>query len=215
MKKPETLDQPVAGLSQEDAAAELAWLAAEMARHDRLYYREDTPELSDADYDALRRRNSELEQHFPELIRADSPSLRVGSTPAEAFKKVPHALPMLSLDNAMTEDEVREFVARVRRFLNLPADEPLVFVAEPKIDGLSCSLRYEDGLLVRGATRGDGTVVEDVTANVRTIRDIPQRLDGTKQPVLEVRGEVYMERQDFLALNERRLDQGERICVIR
>ncbi len=123
-----------------------------------------------------------IEQRFPELIRADSPSLRVGAAPAEAFGKVPHAVPMLSLDNAMAEEEVREFVARIRRFLNLPADEPLDFVAEPKIDGLSCSLRYEDGLLVRGATRGDGTVGEDVTANVRTIRDIPQRLDGDDPP---------------------------------
>ena len=209
MRKPETLDQPLDGLSQEDAEAELAWLAAELVRHDRLYYRQDAPELSDAEYDALRRRNSELEQRFPELIRADSPSLRVGSAPAEAFGKVPHAVPMLSLDNAMTEHEVREFVARVRRFLNLPADEPLAFVAEPKIDGLSCSLRYENGLLVRGATRGDGAVGEDVTANVRTIRDIPQRLDGDARPVLEVRGEVYMERDDFLKLNERRVAQGE------
>ena len=158
--------------------------------------------MSDAEYDALRRRNIALEQRFPELIRADSPSLRVGAAPAEAFGKVAHAVPMLSLDNAMAEEEVREFVARVRRFLNLPADAPLDFVAEPKIDGLSCSLRYEDGLLVRGATRGDGTVGEDVTANVRTIRDIPQRLDGDDPPrVLEVRGEVYMERPDFLALN--------------
>jgi DNA ligase (NAD+) len=209
MKQPETLDQPVDGLSEEDAAGELAWLAFELARHDRLYYREDAPELSDAAYDALRRRNGEVEQRFPELIRSDSPSLRVGSAPAEAFGKVRHAVPMLSLDNAMTDEEVREFVARVRRFLNLPADEPLIFVAEPKIDGLSCSLRYEDGYLVRGATRGDGMVGEDVTANVRTIRDIPQRLDGAGQPALDVRGEVYMERQDFLALNERRVAQGE------
>ncbi len=123
---------------------------------------------------------------------------------------MPHTVPMLSLDNAMAEEEVREFVARVRRFLGWPADAPLDFVAEPKIDGLSCSLRYEDGLLVRGATRGDGTIGEDVTANVRTIRDIPQRLLGRRaRRVLEVRGEVYMERQDFLALNERRLAQGE------
>src|SRR5215208_2852401 len=145
MKRPETLDQSVGGLSAEDAAGELAWLASELARHDRLYYREDAPELSDAAYDALRRRNSEVEQRFPELIRADSPSLRVGSAPAEAFGKVPHAVPMLSLDNAMAEDEVRDFVARVRRFLGLGADDALDFVAEPKIDGLSCSLRYEDG----------------------------------------------------------------------
>ena len=200
----------VAMLSEAEAEAELARLANEMARHDRLYYRDDAPELSDAEYDALRQRNIALERRFPALIRPDSPSLRVGAAPAEAFGKVTHAVPMLSLDNAMAEEEVREFVARIRRFLNLPADAPLDFVAEPKIDGLSCSLRYEDGWLVRGATRGDGTVGEDVTANVRTIRDIPQRLEGDDPPrVLEVRGEVYMERADFLQLNERRLAKGE------
>jgi DNA ligase (NAD+) len=209
VKQPPTLEDPVEGLSEDEAKDELAWLAAEIARHDRLYYQHDRPALSDADYDALRRRNSAVEQRFPELIRADSPSQRVGSTPAEAFGKVPHAVPMLSLDNAMADEEVAEFVARVRRFLGLGAEDPLAFVAEPKIDGLSCSLRYEDGLLVRGATRGDGTTGEDVTANVRTIRDIPQRLDGESPPVLEVRGEVYMERQDFLALNERRVAAGE------
>jgi DNA ligase (NAD+) len=203
------LDDPIERLSEDEARDELTWLAAEIARHDRLYYQRDRPELSDAEYDALRQRNSAVEQRFPELIRADSPSLRVGSAPAEAFGKVPHSVPMLSLDNAMAEEEVREFVARIRRFLGLSADEPLDFVAEPKIDGLSCSLRYEDGLLVRGATRGDGSVGEEVTANVRTIRDIPQRLDGESQAVLEIRGEVYMERQDFLALNERRVAQGE------
>ena len=209
MARPDTLDGSVERLTEDDAKAELVWLAAEIARHDRLYYERDRPELSDAEYDVLRRRNSAVEQRFPELIRADSPSLRVGSTPAEAFGKVPHAVPMLSLDNAMSEEEVGEWVARVRRFLALPADEPLVITAEPKIDGLSCSLRYEDGLLVRGATRGDGAVGEDVTANVRTIRDVPQRLDGERPSVLEVRGEVYMERQDFLALNRRREAEGE------
>ena len=209
MKQPPTLDDPVDGLSEDEARDELAWLAAEIARHDRLYYQKDQPALSDAAYDALRQRNNAVEQRFPELIRADSPSQRVGSTPAEAFGKVPHTVPMLSLDNAMAEEEVREFVARVRRFLGWPADEPLDFMAEPKIDGLSCALRYENGLLVRGATRGDGMTGEDVTANVRTIRDVPQRLLGESPPVLEVRGEVYMERQDFLALNERRLAQGE------
>jgi DNA ligase (NAD+) len=209
VKQPPTLDDPVDGLSEDEARDELAWLAAEIARHDRLYYQKDQPALSDAAYDALRQRNNAVEQRFPELIRADSPSQRVGSTPAEAFGKVPHTVPMLSLDNAMAEEEVREFVARVRRFLGWPADEPLDFMAEPKIDGLSCALRYENGLLVRGATRGDGMTGEDVTANVRTIRDVPQRLLGESPPVLEVRGEVYMERQDFLALNERRLAQGE------
>jgi DNA ligase (NAD+) len=210
MKRPSTFDSNVDSLERDAAGAELAWLAAEIARHDRLYYRDDAPEISDADYDALRRRNDALERRFPDLIRADSPSLRVGAAPVEAFGKVVHAVPMLSLDNAMEEADLREFVARIRRFLNLPADEPLDFVAEPKIDGLSCSLRYENGLLVRGATRGDGTVGEDVTANVRTIRDIPQRLAGEDPPaVLEVRGEVFMERPDFLALNERREAAGE------
>lgn len=210
MDRPTTLETPVERLSEEGAAAELAWLAAEIDRHDRLYYRDAAPEITDAEYDALRARNLALEQRFPALIRPDSPSLRVGAAPVEAFVKVVHSLPMLSLDNAMEPEGVREFVARIRRFLNLPPDEPLDFVAEPKIDGLSCSLRYEGGLLVRGATRGDGTVGEDVTGNVRTIRDVPQRLAGKDAPpVLEVRGEVYMERADFLALNERRVSQGE------
>ena len=210
VERPATLDEPVARLGEEAAAVELAWLAAEIERHDRLYYQQDAPELSDADYDALRRRNSEVEAGFPELIRADSPSLRVGVAPVEAFAKVTHRLPMLSLDNAMASEEVAEFVQRVRRFLNLPAEAGLAFVAEPKIDGLSCSLRYEAGLLATAATRGDGTVGEDVTANVRTIRDVPQRLHAADPPaVLEVRGEVYMERGDFLALNERRAARGE------
>ena len=210
VERPATLDEPVARLGEEEAAVELAWLAAEIERHDRLYYQQDAPELSDADYDALRRRNSEVEAGFPELIRADSPSLRVGVAPVEAFAKVTHRLPMLSLDNAMASEEVAEFVQRVRRFLNLPAEAGLAFVAEPKIDGLSCSLRYEAGLLATAATRGDGTVGEDVTANVRTIRDVPQRLHAADPPaVLEVRGEVYMERGDFLALNERRAARGE------
>ncbi|MEK0082566.1 NAD-dependent DNA ligase LigA [Benzoatithermus flavus] len=210
MKRPETFERPVEALSEQEAAAELAWLAEEIARHDRLYYRDAAPEISDAEYDHLRARNAALERRFPALIRADSPSLRVGAAPVEAFGKVVHTVPMLSLDNAMTEEDLREFVARIRRFLNLPADVPLDFVAEPKIDGLSCSLRYENGLLVRGATRGDGTVGEDVTANVRTIRDIPQRLAVADPPaVLEVRGEVFMERPDFLSLNERREAAGE------
>ncbi|MFO1075389.1 MAG: NAD-dependent DNA ligase LigA [Geminicoccaceae bacterium] len=210
VERPATLDEPVARLGEEEAAAELAWLAAELERHDRLYYQQDAPELSDAEYDTLRRRNSEVEAAFPELIRADSPSQRVGAAPVEAFAKVAHRLPMLSLDNAMAGEEVAEFVQRVRRFLNLPVDAELGFVAEPKIDGLSCSLRYEKGLLVTAATRGDGTVGEDVTANVRTIRDVPQRLHSAEPPpVLEVRGEVYMERGDFLALNERRAARDE------
>ncbi|MFO1070415.1 MAG: NAD-dependent DNA ligase LigA [Geminicoccaceae bacterium] len=206
---PATIVRPVEALAESEAQVELAWLAAEIERHDRLYYRKDAPEISDADYDALRRRNDALEARFPALIRPDSPRHRVGAAPVEAFGKVVHAVPMLSLDNAMEDGEVAEFLARVRRFLNLGADTAVELVAEPKIDGLSCALRYEDGVLVRGATRGDGTVGEDVTANVRTIRDIPQRLRDGAPPLLEVRGEVYMERHDFAALNEAREAAGE------
>ena len=177
-------------------------LAKDIARHDKLYHDRDAPEISDADYDALVRENRELEERFPQLVRADSPSKRLGAAPTTALAKVTHARPMLSLENAFSDDEVREFVGRVRRFLNLPADEPVAMTAEPKIDGLSCSLRYERGQLVLAATRGDGAVGEDVTANVRTIRDIPQALKGAPD-VLEVRGEVYMSKADFAALNER------------
>ena len=197
-------------LSREEAAGELARLAAEIARHDRLYYRDAAPEISDAEYDALRQRNQAIEARFPDLIRPDSPSHRIGAPPVEDFGKVRHRVPMLSLDNAMAAGEVSEFVRRVRRFLNLGQDVPLALVAEPKIDGLSASLRYEDGLFVQGATRGDGTVGEDVTANLRTIRDIPQRMGGAGvPPVLEVRGEVYMERAQFMALNAQRQAAGE------
>jgi DNA ligase (NAD+) len=211
MKQPETLDQPVDGLSEEDAAGELAWLAFELARHDRLYYREDAPELSDAAYDALRRRNGKVEQRFPELIRSDSPSLRVGSAPAEAFGKVRHAVPMLSLDNAFAEQDVIDFAGRIMRFLKLP-DDKIDFAAEPKIDGLSMSLRYEGGELVTAATRGDGAEGEDVTANIRTLEDVPQKLKGRNVPdVCEVRGEVYMTKKAFLALNERQKAAGDTI----
>ena len=198
-------ERPVEALDEAEAEAELARLAEEIARHDRLYHQQDTPEISDADYDAMVRRNRAIEARFPELVRPDSPSLRVGAAPAEAFGKVVHPVPMLSLENAMEAEAVVEFLARIRRFLNLAADAPVELMAEPKIDGLSCALRYEAGLLVTGATRGDGTTGEDITANVRTIRDIPQRLDGADPPpVLEVRGEVFMELQEFEALNERR-----------
>lgn len=209
-KPPSSHARPVEKLTADEAAAELEWLAAEIARHDRLYHRDDAPEISDADYDALQARNRGIEAAFPALIRDDSPSLRVGTAPAEAFDKVVHALPMLSLDNAFEAADVEEFVARVRRFLGLAADAPLAFVAEPKIDGLSCSLRYESGQLRTGATRGDGAVGEDVTNNVKTIRDVPVRLRTTAPPeTLEVRGEVYMDRRDFLKLNERRAAAGE------
>lgn len=200
---------PVEDLTVEQAQAELAALSKEIAHHDRLYHQMDKPEISDADYDALVRRNNAIEARYPELRRADSPSLRVGAAPAAGFRKVRHAVPMLSLGNAFAEEDAHEFVARIRRFLGLPDDAPVEFVAEPKIDGLSLSLRYEDGRLVQAATRGDGTEGEDVTANVRTIRDVPQQLPAPYPAVLEVRGEVYMNRDDFLAMNRAYAEKGE------
>jgi DNA ligase (NAD+) len=197
-------------LTEADAANRLMRLAREIARHDRLYHDQDAPEISDAEYDALVRENRELEERFPQLVRADSPSRRLGAAPTSALAKVTHARPMLSIDNAFSDEEVREFVARVRRFLALPPDEQIAITAEPKIDGLSCSLRYERGELVLAATRGDGTVGEDVTANARTIADIPQRVKGAPD-VLEVRGEVYMSKADFEALNERQEAAGGKI----
>ncbi|MGD9472910.1 MAG: NAD-dependent DNA ligase LigA [Novosphingobium sp.] len=189
-------------ISEADAANELMRLAKAIARHDALYHAEDSPEISDAEYDALVRRNAELEAAFPHLIRPDSPSRRVGHAVASSpLAKVRHEVRMMSLDNAFADEELAEFVARVRRFLNLAEDEPVAFTAEDKIDGLSCSLRYEDGRLVRAATRGDGEVGEDVTANVAHIADIPQQLSGDVPDVFEVRGEVYMEKQAFTALN--------------
>ena len=163
-------------MTEAEAAKELERLGAEIARHNRLYHTDDAPEISDADYDALVRRNAELEAEFPHLVREDSPSRLVGAAPAAHLSKVAHALPMLSLDNAFGEEEVRDFVGRVRRFLNLGEDAEVALTAEPKIDGLSCSLRYEKGALVLAATRGDGTTGEVVTANVATIADVPQRL---------------------------------------
>src|SRR5215210_8024275 len=183
-------------LSEAEAKDRLAWLATEIARHDKLYHDEDAPEVSDAEYDALIRENRELEARFPKLVRADSPSRRVGSAPTSALAKVAHARPMLSLDNAFSEEEMREFVARVRRFLSLPEQEPVPLTAEPKIDGLSCSLRYERGQLVLGATRGDGAEGEEVTANIRTIGEIPERLPAGAPDVVEVRGEAYMSHSD-------------------
>ena len=165
-------------ISEAQAANELMRLAKEIARHNRLYHTDDAPEITDGDYDALVRRNNELEAAFPHLIRADSPNKAVGAAPAGHLKKVTHAQRMMSLDNAFGEEDVREFLARVRRFLNLAPDAEVRLTAEPKIDGLSCSLRYEDGRLVLAATRGDGTVGEDVTANVQMIGDIPDILNG-------------------------------------
>ena len=195
----------------DDPAEELEWLAAEIARHNRLYHSEDAPEISDAEYDALVRRNAKLETQFPQLIRADSPSRQVGAAPAAHLSKVAHALPMLSLENAFSDEEVAEFVARVRRFLNLGSDEEVALTAEPKIDGLSCSLRYERGRLVLAATRGDGTTGEVVTDNVRTIADVPQHLPDGVPEVMEIRGEVYMSKADFAALNARQAAESGKI----
>ncbi len=194
---------PEAGdLSEAQAAAELERLAREMAEHDRLYYAEQAPSLTDAEYDALKRRNAELEARFPALVRPDSPSLRIGSAPSTAFAPVEHGVPMLSLDNAFTETEVEAFVDRIRRFLKLDPAEPVAFTVEPKIDGLSASLRYEHGVLVQGATRGDGRTGEDVTANLRTLADVPRRLKGSDWPALiELRGEIYIEHDAFERMN--------------
>jgi DNA ligase (NAD+) len=196
-------------MTEAEAAAELKRLAREIARHDRLYHSEDAPEISDSDYDALVRRNAELEAQFPHLVREDSPSRQVGAAPAAHLSKVRHALPMLSLDNAFSDEEVADFVGRVRRFLSLSEDGEVALIAEPKIDGLSCSLRYEKGELVLAATRGDGTTGEVVTDNVRTIADVPQRLTGEAPEIFEVRGEVYMSKADFAALNARLLAEAE------
>jgi DNA ligase (NAD+) len=200
---------PIDQISEAEASERLAALAAEIARHNALYHGDDAPEISDADYDALNRENAALEARFPALVRADSPSLLVGSAPSGHLAKVAHALPMLSLDNAFADEDVAEFVARIRRYLSLPEAEPVALTAEPKIDGLSCSLRYEQGVLVLAATRGDGTTGEDVTANVRNIDDIPERLDGDVPAVFEIRGEVYMAKADFTALNIRMLAEVE------
>ena len=196
-------DKQVDALSEAEAAAELADLATEIAAHDAAYYQDDAPAISDADYDALRRRNDAIEAAFPQLKRADSPSDKVGATPNGAFGKVEHAVAMLSLGNAFGDADVAEFGARIRRFLTLDEKTELAFTSEPKIDGLSASLRYEKGVLVQGATRGDGRVGEDITANLKTLPDIPHKLPEGVPDVVEVRGEVYMSHADFAALNRR------------
>ncbi len=196
---------------QAAAAAELERLARELADHDRLYYAEQAPALEDAAYDALKRRNQALEARFPALVRADSPSLRVGAPPSTTFAPVRHGMPMLSLDNAFDASDMADFVARIRRFLKLDPAEPIAFVAEPKIDGLSANLRYEQGRLVQGATRGDGRTGEDVTANLRTLNDIPQTLKGSGWPeLIEVRGEVYIGHDAFTAMNAAAQASGAR-----
>nr|WP_254306132.1 hypothetical protein [Sphingopyxis sp. BSNA05] len=229
---------PVENLSEADAANELMRLARTIAKHNKLYHAEDTPEISDADYDALVRRNNELEEAFPHLVRENSPNKLVGAAVAASpLSKVTHAQRMMSLDNGFSDEDIAEWLARVRRFLNLDEGAPVAVTAEDKIDGLSCSLRYEKGELVLAATRGDGQVGEDVTANVRMIGDIPERLypreggdpspegaagaragDGllpsqehASHPVpdlFEIRGEVYMAKADFAGLNERLMDEG-------
>ena len=200
---------PVADLTATDAAEELARLADEITGHDIRYHQQDEPTISDADYDGLKRRNLEIEARFPQLVREDSPSLKVGAARAAQFSEVTHGVPMLSLDNAFADEEALEFDARIRRFLRLSADETVGYTAEPKIDGLSCSIRYEKGVLVQAATRGDGRVGEDVTANVRTIADVPDRLTGSGWPdVIEVRGEVYLSHEAFIALNAMATEAG-------
>lgn len=203
-------------LSEADAANELMRLAKQIAYHGKRYHAEDAPEIADAEYDALVRRNNELEAAFPHLIRADSPNNAVGAAvEASPLAKVTHRQRMMSLDNAFSGEDVAEFVARVRRFLNLGESDAVALTAEDKIDGLSCSLRYENGKLVQAATRGDGSVGEDVTPNVATIKDIPQQLKGEVPDVFEIRGEVYMAKTDFAALNARLMDEGQALAAQR
>lgn len=200
----------VPDLTEAEAAEELTWLADEIASHDLAYHQADSPVVSDAEYDALRRRNADIEARFPHLVRENSPSLRVGAARSEQFSPVKHGVPMLSLDNAFSDADALEFDARVRRFLGLDATD-IAYTAEPKIDGLSASLRYEGGVLVRGATRGDGRVGEDVTANLLTIADIPQRLSRSGWPeVVEVRGEVYLSHAAFAGLNAQAEAAGQK-----
>lgn len=197
-------NKPIDALSAEEAAAELERLAAEIKEHDRRYHGEDAPVITDAEYDALRRRNAAIEEAFPDLVRSDSPTGSVGAAPSEGFAKVRHAVPMLSLAKAYTDQDVVDFLERAKRFFERDKDFDIAFTAEPKIDGLSASLRYENGVFVQGATRGDGAVGEDITANLKTIADIPHRLKGSGWPeVIEIRGEVYMTYAEFQALKER------------
>ncbi|TPP12137.1 NAD-dependent DNA ligase LigA [Rhizobium glycinendophyticum] len=203
----------VEDLTEDQARAELQRLSAEIAHHDALYHGKDQPEISDADYDALKRRNDAIEAQFPQLVRTDSPSQRVGAAPAGIFAQVVHARPMLSLDNAFSDEDVQDFVGSVYRFLGQIPDGSIAFTAEPKIDGLSMSLRYENRKLVTAATRGDGTTGENVTANIRTIKEIPEELPADAPDVVEVRGEVYMAKSDFLALNAQMEAEGKQPYV--
>jgi len=206
-----TADLPVAALTIAQAEAELARLADLIAHHSAAYYQEDAPKISDADYDALVQRNAAIEAAFPQAVRSDSTSFRVGAKPADGFGKIIHSRPMLSLDNVFSDEEALEFAARVRRFLNLPDDADLRFRAEAKIDGLSCALRFEDGRLVHGATRGDGAVGEEVTANLAAVTGLVHRVPANAPPVTEIRGEVYMSKAGFAALNARQAEMGGKI----
>ncbi len=208
-KNPKEL--PVDSLTEKQAKAEHVRLELEIALHDKRYYQDDAPTVSDAEYDRLRKRYQAIEARFSDLKTVESLTTKVGAAPARGFAKVRHRVPMLSLDNAFEDQDVIDFVDRIRRFLRLDGKEKVVFTAEPKIDGLSLSLRYEDGELVRGATRGDGTEGEDVTANVKTVKAIPHKLKGKAPAVCEVRGEIYMTKQDFLALNKRQAEAGGQI----
>src|SRR5213080_3079575 len=210
-KSKKTPPPDVAKLTKAQAKVEHMRLALELEGHDKRYYQEDAPSVTDAEYDALRQRVNAIEKRFPEFVSSDSPSQKVGAAPSGRFKKVRHAVPMLSLDNAFAEQDVLDFVGRIERFLKL-SDDKIDFSAEPKIDGLSMSLRYEGGELITAATRGDGAEGEDVTANIRTLEDVPQKLKGRNVPdVCEVRGEVYMTKKAFLALNERQKATGDTI----
>ncbi|HUS53022.1 MAG TPA: NAD-dependent DNA ligase LigA [Thermohalobaculum sp.] len=205
---PEPMDTPK--LTPDEAASAIARLSAEIAAHDRAYHAEDAPVVSDAHYDALKRQLMTLESNFPDLVQPESPTGKVGAAPSEGFGKVRHRVPMLSLGNAFTDEDVADFVDRIRRFLNLPS-ELIEITSEPKIDGLSLSLRFERGMLVEAATRGDGSEGENVTANARTIADIPERLTGNVPDIFEVRGEVYMHHEDFAALNAAQLAKGAKV----
>jgi DNA ligase (NAD+) len=198
-------------MSRAQAIAEHSLLAEQLAAHDRAYYQADEPTVSDAEYDKLRLRLLALEEEYPHLAKANSPSKRVGAAPLEKFGKVTHAVPMLSLANAFADEDVHDFLGRVRRFLNLAEDAPIAVTAEPKIDGLSLSLRYENRKLVQAATRGDGAEGENVTANVFTVKDVPQTLPASAPDVVEVRGEIYMSNNDFAALNEKQIQADEKI----
>ncbi len=201
---------PVEDLTQAQAKAELAMLAREIGAANLAYHQADDPEISDAEYDHLKARNSAIEARFPDLVRSDSPSLQVGAAPSEAFSKIKHSIPMLSLANGFEEEDITDFDERIRRFLNLPAGTSLTYTAEPKIDGLSLSIRYENGKLVQAATRGDGETGENVTANARTVDDIPATLEYAPE-ILEIRGEIYMSHEDFAELNARQEEAGAKV----